>query len=116
MGWILTGLRADSSELQTLHGYFVQRRGAKPAGGPMPPQAAHDPWREPDELVLGYARPQSHRPPVSKPILHPLASSRPAQSVRRLGSPFPPNRVVASLFLVPALCGALVWLIGRLAF
>lgn len=113
MGYVFTGLPADSSDLQTLHGYVVARRGTKPVGAPVPPAQAYDPWQEPDELELAYAaacaRPEFHARPV--PISVPR---RIKPNARRFGQAFPATSALASLIMVPTLCYGLVWLIGRL--
>jgi len=112
MGYVFTGLPADSSELETLHGYVVARRGRRPVGAPVPPPTAYDPWREPDELELAYAAASRLRPAAARPKR--AARARPAApKIRRFGFSFPATSALASMLIVPALCFGLVWLIGR---
>lgn len=113
MAYLFTGLPADSSELETLHGYAVARRGRKPVGAPLPPAAAYDPWQEPDELELSWTRESSARPVVARPVVAAVARRAPL-AARRFGIPFPSTGALASLLIVPGLCFCLVWLIGRI--
>lgn len=113
MGYVFTGLPADSSELETLHGYFVARRGTKPVGAPVPPAAAYDPWQEPDELELAYAA-ACNRPIVRARPTSVALPRRIKPKAGRFGHAFPATSALASMVIVPALCYGLVWLIGHI--
>ncbi|MBX3473124.1 MAG: hypothetical protein KF754_01935 [Planctomycetes bacterium] len=112
MAYVFVGLPADSSDLETLHGYVVARRGRKPVGAALPPREAYDPWAEPDELELAYAAASYQRPAVAaRPAAAP-APRRARPVARRFGNPFPATGALASLLIVPGVCFGLVRLIG----
>lgn len=113
MGYVFTGLPADSSDLETLHGYVVHRRGRKPVGASVPPPPAYDPWAEPDELELAYAAAcRNVALQVARAVAAP-AARRFTPKARRFGAAFPATSALASMLVVPALCFGLVWLLGR---
>ncbi len=108
MAYCFLDMPADSADFDTFHGYFVARAPRVARGGTV--------RRPGDELVLNL-------PPAGSLVGF---RAEPLACLMRRGLKVPvrattqanmaPNYLLASWLGVPALCGALVWMIGMMGW
>ena len=120
MPYVFYDLPADSSELETYHGYQISRLVQEPRGGTVKRPAlslpnGEGPSAPPAELIL-----QGPRRPWFEPVLARMQAPAGRTMARRVSSRawcmrgFISARALAGYLTVPSLCFTLVWLIGRI--
>ncbi|MBK8207463.1 MAG: hypothetical protein IPK87_11865 [Planctomycetes bacterium] len=105
MAYCFLDMPADSSDLDTFQGYFVARAPRVAKGGPI--------RRPSDELLLNLPPAGSVRP-YPEPVEY--RRGKRVVVLARHQTPLAPNYLLASWLAVPALCGALVWMIGMMGW
>jgi hypothetical protein len=110
MAYVFYDLPADSSELETYHGYQVSRVVAEPRGGAV---KREDLFAPPAELVLQGKRRPWFEPVVARMNATPgMARRVPTRAWCTRG--FFSAKALASYLCVPSLCFLMVWIIGRI--
>ena len=110
MPYIFYDLPADSSELETVHGYQVSRIAYRASGGPVKREPAFAP---PAELILEGPRRPWFEPAMARVQPAPgMARRAPTRAWTTRG--FISTRALAGYVCVPSLCFTLVWLMGHI--